>query len=147
MARPVGSGSSAPPRLTVLLSASRRCGEFDSNRNGLVDRDELRHFLIGGEGLLALTRNNSSSSASAQEVPMWQLLDTNADGALSTAEIEAAPEALRSPVTCAMAKSSSLSELSTIGPDQTDAVQAAARRCPWPSPSATIRIGSGCGTC
>ncbi len=97
MARPVGLGQFGTATLDSAAERKQAVRRFDSNRNGLVDRDELRHFLIGGEGLLALTRNNSSSSASARESPMWQLLDTNADGALSTAEIEAAPRAPAQP--------------------------------------------------
>jgi Ca2+-binding EF-hand superfamily protein len=70
---------------------------YDWNRNGRVERDEMRRFLTRNQrsdNSLPL-RSYDTSPGPTAAVALWQLFDTDGDNVLSADEMSAAPARLR----------------------------------------------------
>lgn len=67
---------------------------YDTNRNGLVDRDELPRFLtrnVGGSRPFSLRSSNEYRGDNRTRSPVRLLLDADLDGAITAEEMQAAP--------------------------------------------------------
>ena len=76
---------------------SRLIDMYDTNRNGLVDRDELPRFLtrnVGGSRSFSLRSSNEFRGDNRTRSPVRRLLDANHDGAITADEMQAAPNRL-----------------------------------------------------
>ncbi len=77
-------------------NAKQEVRRYDRNDNGLVEREELPRFLVDLKGIGPIFKlDDSRQSARSGGSPLMQLLDADADGALSAAEIDAASDRLR----------------------------------------------------
>lgn len=68
---------------------------YDTNRNSLVDRDELPRFLtrnVGGSRPFSLRSSNEFRGDNRTRSPVRRLLDVDHDGAITTDEMQAAPQ-------------------------------------------------------
>jgi Ca2+-binding EF-hand superfamily protein len=71
---------------------------YDWNRNGRVDREEMRRFLTRNQrsdSSLPLRSYDTSLGPTAAAAPLWQLLDVDGDQVLSAEELRDAPARLR----------------------------------------------------
>lgn len=71
---------------------------YDSDRDGLVDREELPRFLTrnsGGGQSFSLRSSNEYRSSNRARSPTRLLFDADRDGSITEAEMEAAPASLR----------------------------------------------------
>ncbi|HUG71500.1 MAG TPA: hypothetical protein VMM76_27390 [Pirellulaceae bacterium] len=76
---------------------SRLIDMYDTNRNGLVDHDELPRFLtrnVGGSRSFSLRSSNEFRGDNRTRSPVRRLLDANHDGAITADEMQAAPNRL-----------------------------------------------------
>jgi Ca2+-binding EF-hand superfamily protein len=70
---------------------------YDTNRNSLVDRDELPRFLtrnVGGSRPFSLRSSNEFRGDNRTRSPVRRLLDVDHDGAITADEMQAAPRRL-----------------------------------------------------
>jgi Ca2+-binding EF-hand superfamily protein len=70
---------------------------YDTNRNRIVDHDELPRFLtrnVGGSRSFSLRSSNEFRSTNRTRSPVRRLLDADHNGAITTDEMQAAPSRL-----------------------------------------------------
>ncbi|MDA1049798.1 MAG: hypothetical protein O3C40_04885 [Planctomycetota bacterium] len=70
---------------------------YDTNRNSLVDRDELPRFLtrnVGGSRSFSLRSSNEFRGDNRTRSPVRRLLDVDHDGAITADEMQSAPSRL-----------------------------------------------------
>jgi Ca2+-binding EF-hand superfamily protein len=98
--RPFRYGQFGNLALKTTEDHQKAIRDYDWNRDGRIDREEMRRFLTrnrrSGDGFLSVRSNDPRVGQDAIAAPTWRLIDTNGDQVISADEMHAAPGRLLS---------------------------------------------------
>jgi Ca2+-binding EF-hand superfamily protein len=98
--RPFRYGQFGNLALKTSEERQKAIRDYDWNRDGRINREEMRRFLTrnrrSGDGFLTVRSNDPRAGQDAVAAPTWRLIDTDGDQILSPGEMQAAPARLHS---------------------------------------------------